>query len=206
MCKGDAPVEERTQNDRRSVRTMDAIQNVFVALILKKGFDAIRVSDIVTGAGLNRGTFYLHYADKYDLLEKTEASVLNDLKSLTVRAKRLNDLSSSAAEAFDRNFTQIADYMKRNADLMRALFTLEGKYSLRHKLCGLLDECFHAGLYPLRKSDVQIPSKYWIIYIFSADIGVLEAWLNDGCKEPTAEIVRVLSLMIQRGGYSVSTE
>lgn len=32
--------------------------------------ESLTVSDIARGAGINRGTFYLHYIDKYDLMEK----------------------------------------------------------------------------------------------------------------------------------------
>jgi len=36
----------------------------------KKGFEHISVKDITEGAMISRNTFYLHYADKYELLNK----------------------------------------------------------------------------------------------------------------------------------------
>ncbi len=37
-------------------------------LVLEKGFVATRIQDIAQRANVNRGTFYLHFADKYELL------------------------------------------------------------------------------------------------------------------------------------------
>ncbi|MED3564371.1 TetR/AcrR family transcriptional regulator, partial [Bacillus xiapuensis] len=49
-------------------KTKELLRNTLIDLIEEKGFDAISVRDITLKAGLNRGTFYLHYRDKYDLL------------------------------------------------------------------------------------------------------------------------------------------
>ncbi len=58
--------------DLRVVRTKTAIRNAFVELIEEKGFDAITVKDITTKANINRGTFYAHYQDKFDLMTKCQ--------------------------------------------------------------------------------------------------------------------------------------
>ena len=55
-------------NDRRSVRTRRNLGDALVALILKKGYDAITVQDIIDEADVGRSTFYMHYTGKEDLL------------------------------------------------------------------------------------------------------------------------------------------
>jgi len=55
-----------SSEDRRIARTKAAIREALVALIEEKGFDALTVKDIATRANINRGTFYLHYKDKFD--------------------------------------------------------------------------------------------------------------------------------------------
>ncbi|GAA3312554.1 hypothetical protein GCM10020331_000570 [Ectobacillus funiculus] len=42
----------------------------FIELSGKKEFKDITIKDITTEAMVNRATFYYHFADKYDLLEK----------------------------------------------------------------------------------------------------------------------------------------
>lgn len=68
--------------DLRVVRTKTAIRNAFVELIEEKGFDAITVKDITTKANINRGTFYAHYQDKFDLMTKCQEDIMYEFSSI----------------------------------------------------------------------------------------------------------------------------
>lgn len=46
------------------------IIEAFLQLLARKSFREISVIDIVKKAGISRSTFYLHFTDKFDLLEK----------------------------------------------------------------------------------------------------------------------------------------
>ena len=52
----------------------------------EKGFEAITVSDLTKKADINRGTFYLHYKDKYDLLEQSEEEIFVELDRIAEEA------------------------------------------------------------------------------------------------------------------------
>ncbi len=56
--------------DPRVIRTRQALDQAFAALLREKGFQAITVQDIARRAGLNRATFYAHFPDKHALLEQ----------------------------------------------------------------------------------------------------------------------------------------
>lgn len=56
--------------DPRIIRTRRLIMDSFIQLSMKKGFKDITIKDITTEATVNRATFYYHFTDKYDLLEK----------------------------------------------------------------------------------------------------------------------------------------
>jgi AcrR family transcriptional regulator len=60
--------------DPRIVRTRRLIMDAFIELSTKKEFKEITIKDITHVATVNRATFYYHFVDKYDLLEK----VLNE--------------------------------------------------------------------------------------------------------------------------------
>jgi AcrR family transcriptional regulator len=64
-----AAKEEKT--DPRVMRTRALLGHAFIDVISKKGFQAVSVQDITGKAGVNRTTFYLHFADKYALLDYT---------------------------------------------------------------------------------------------------------------------------------------
>ena len=61
------PIEEKT--DRRIKRTRSLLDQAFQEVLSEKGFQALSVQDITGKAGVNRTTFYLHFSDKYALLD-----------------------------------------------------------------------------------------------------------------------------------------
>ena len=65
--------------DRRVRKTQAAIKKAFFELLKSKGMDQVKVSEICERADLNRGTFYLNYLDKYDLLEKVIQDAIEQL-------------------------------------------------------------------------------------------------------------------------------
>ncbi|MFC2949147.1 TetR/AcrR family transcriptional regulator [Virgibacillus sediminis] len=65
-----------TKTDPRILRTRKLIMDSFIELSGKKEFKDITVKDITTEAMINRATFYYHFEDIYDLLEKVLSEVL----------------------------------------------------------------------------------------------------------------------------------
>src|SRR5690625_3934060 len=72
-------METQTKTDRRVLRTKEAINRSFLELFSEKEFDRITINDISERANVNRGTVYLHYMDKYDLLDKCIDDHLNKM-------------------------------------------------------------------------------------------------------------------------------
>ncbi|PAE41536.1 TetR/AcrR family transcriptional regulator [Bacillus sp. 7884-1] len=68
------------QIDPRILRTRKLIMDAFIQLSMKKEFKDITIKDITTVATVNRATFYSHFIDKYDLLEKAlSESVMREI-------------------------------------------------------------------------------------------------------------------------------
>lgn len=60
----------KKQIDPRIIRTRKLIMDAFIELSMKKDFKDITIKDITTNATINRATFYSHFIDKFDLLDK----------------------------------------------------------------------------------------------------------------------------------------
>lgn len=56
--------------DRRTRYTKQQIHQAFFELLRQKGFARTTVTGICNKAQISRGTFYLHYVDKYQLLDE----------------------------------------------------------------------------------------------------------------------------------------
>ena len=59
--------------DRRVRKTRRQLKECLTHLLKEKKIQDITVRELAEMADINRGTFYLHYKDVFDLLEKTES-------------------------------------------------------------------------------------------------------------------------------------
>jgi AcrR family transcriptional regulator len=66
----------QSKTDPRVQRTRRLIMDSFIELSAKKEFKDITIKDITAEAMINRATFYYHFEDIYDLLEKALSEVL----------------------------------------------------------------------------------------------------------------------------------
>ncbi|PAE40172.1 TetR/AcrR family transcriptional regulator [Bacillus sp. 7884-1] len=97
----------QSKTDPRVLRTRRLIMDSFIELSAKKEFKDITVKDITTEAMINRATFYYHFEDIYDLLEKALSEVLLvNLNGDFYKNDKLND------EAFVSIFIAITNFQK----------------------------------------------------------------------------------------------
>ena len=186
-------VKKNKAVDRRIVRTQLAIRDALVALIKEKGFDALTVSDIVDRANINRGTFYLHYKDKFDLLEQTETEVVKEIQQIFLGANSPQAGDSNTANQLQRLIITLFEYVKEHAELMHAFLGLQGNYSFIARLRSLMEQNLKLGaLSGLNVGNSLVPREYLIAYVLHANLGVLQAWLADGCRESPQEMALVL--------------
>jgi len=57
-----------TRHQRRRLQTRRQLIDAAVELVLEKGYQAVTIFDITERADLGRGTFYIHFKDKEDVL------------------------------------------------------------------------------------------------------------------------------------------
>ncbi|MBR2547635.1 MAG: TetR/AcrR family transcriptional regulator [Eubacterium sp.] len=57
--------------DLRVIKTLDSIETALITLLKTRPIDRITVTELAHTARINKGTFYLHYTDIYDLYDQT---------------------------------------------------------------------------------------------------------------------------------------
>lgn len=67
---------------KRQTQTKESLKIALIQLLQTKDFEAITVSDISRTAGVNRGTFYLHYVDKFDMMKQLEEEILHHILTI----------------------------------------------------------------------------------------------------------------------------
>lgn len=112
-------ISEKQQNKRASI--LDAAYELFV----EKSVNNTSIDDVVKKAGIAKGTFYLYFKDKYDLMERIiirkSALVLKYvLEELKCKKKQLE-------MSFDEQVLFITDRIVDYLETHRELITLMGK-------------------------------------------------------------------------------
>lgn len=175
--------------DARLRYTRMVIKNSFVELLKKKPINKITVKEICEMAEINRATFYKHYLDVYDLLDKIEEQFLVELeKSLAPRGER------SAAETL----SLIMINLKADADMYLALFSENGDPKFPKKI---FEKCYEIEQLMdsvSMKEPLSSEKKKWLYnYLAYGCNGIITQWVADGMKEPVSEVANFTEQLIQ---------
>lgn len=99
--------------DPRVLRTQKAFEDALLRLLINEDFEKITVCDIAKEANLSRATFYLHYEDKEDLLEKYLQKALEAFaENANICQEEFSYDISKPHPLFVRIFTHIQDNFK----------------------------------------------------------------------------------------------
>ncbi|KHF41715.1 TetR/AcrR family transcriptional regulator [Halalkalibacter okhensis] len=196
------------KTDRRIKRTKRLIRDALTDLMEEKGFEGITVRDLTEKADINRGTFYLHYQDKYDLLEQSENDIIKGIEAITEDINRYDSdlfISSSEYDKPTSFIIRLFEFIADNSNFMKVIIGPTGDPAFQGKLKEVMKNNI------LRKKESQIennqmlvPMDYFIAYVTSAHLGVIQYWLENGMKESPEEIAMVLSKTLLLGPARVA--
>lgn len=68
--------------DRRVRKTKNQLRQGLARLMVKKSLKEITVKELTDLVDMNRGTFYLHYRDIYDMAEKIEDEIMVEFQDI----------------------------------------------------------------------------------------------------------------------------
>lgn len=183
--------------DRRTIRTKKMIRSALAELIDEKGFNNISVTDLTQRADINRGTFYLHYVDKYDLLEKIENEIIQEIEEETKHLDSVNMMSIDASNEPLPFMVKLFEYFRENSVIIKAILGPKGDPTFERKIKRFIE----INLFEKQKlknfniDEAVISEEYFIQYILSADLGVIQYWLEKNMKESPDEMALILARM-----------
>jgi AcrR family transcriptional regulator len=187
-----------SNRDLRVIKTRSLIRNAFVKLMDEKGFKNITINDIADGAIINRSTFYLHYTDKYDLLQKTVAEAIKNILWLVEpQAHVVNEKLDY--ESFLQNLSDILKTVEKDALLYRIILndreTLGISRKFENALKDKLDVCFPMRLSISRDLCLElVPSIY---------VSAIRWWLNNDMKYSPSFLAKELVKFFKSGSQDI---
>lgn len=183
------------QADLRVIRTKFMIKNAFLELMGEIGFAKITVEGITKRAFISRNTFYLHYTDKYDLLNSLEDEALLEIKELIKEMPV--EIMKRKGFADSRPFSILIGvyrYIQENSRFFSLMINENG------------DPCFLPKLSETIKSiivqknmdvELKVPQGYMIAIIAGIQTSIIGEWLRSGMKETPEELAELIAAIFE---------
>ncbi|OXX83498.1 TetR/AcrR family transcriptional regulator [Paraclostridium bifermentans] len=185
--------------DRRILKTRSVIKKSLTSLMKEKPFDKITIKDITDKANINRATFYLHYMDKYDLLEQSQNDILNEIREVLADAFKIfnpQSLPIQDATTIIPFLSCVYECIGKNSDFVKVILGGNGDLNFHLKFKSLIEE-FIKKISVIKTPDAFcIPLKYLIETATSMHIGIISRWLEDGMVETPYELACITSNII----------
>ncbi len=163
--------------DRRNRKTQIAIKSVFLDLLKKQSFHDITVQQISELADINRGTFYFHYVDKYDLLENMENEKIEDIQNF-INEQSKNSDTEAPRDVVRNIMTYLIENIDQNLDFYTTMFNLGQVSMLQEKLYKLIFT--HLSSYKNMNDTIgDVPLSYFTSYVSGAGISFVKHWIQD---------------------------
>jgi len=161
--------------DRRILRTKEAIHNAFLELFVEKEFERITINEIADRANVNRATVYLHFLDKYDLLDKCMDNQLNKMLISCKLSKFLHDRLTDPDEMVE-SLRAVFDYFQEHYLFFSSMLTKQKTSIFREGMLKIIRNTVqkHIDMQGINQSMNQ---EMIINFIASAFVGTVEWWI-----------------------------
>lgn len=184
---------KKPSQDHRTRVTKMLIRDAFTKLLLQKPIQSISIKELCDLAGINRGTFYTHYVDIYDLRNQMEEEMFADFQEAlepVLHAGQLTPLKVT---------TGIFQCIRDNSDLCAVTL---GDYGDKRFLWRLIDWGREVCMEAYTKYFANAASeKIAAFYIFASAgcIGLLQEWFRTGLHASAEEIAEMADGLMHKG-------
>jgi len=171
---------------KRKTTTKENIKEALIQLLSEEKFENISISKLCKRAGINRGTFYLHYEDKYQMIDSFKSEIISQLHIFLEKERES-----------PRKFMLANFYILRsNERLINALSQshyIDFRGAIREFLSSIiLNENQKEKTRHFLSENFQIPHKYALEIFLSSIEGIISLWIAGGAQEEPEEITDII--------------
>lgn len=174
--------------DTRVQYTKSRFQQAVVELLGEKAIGAVTVKELCDRAGLNRGTFYMHYTEPMDVLHELEKRFYE---------KIMDGFSPSNEESL----TDRLKVMLTDRKVFAAILSRNGDPAFPVRACRLAYERVVHQEASEEKGEQEIPEEFQ--FIFAGCTWLIGSWLSSSDRIPPEQMARKL-LLLSSGVYNSS--
>ena len=177
--------------DRRIQKSKQAIMNAFINLMSEMDFNNITINKIADEANVNRGTVYLHFADKYDLLDQCVKAHVSQL--LTECSSDVDVSNFTTKAALLRTF----EYLEKNAFFYTTMMQNRGAPAFRNSLLVMIQHSLSKQFDSIYL-DPDLNKEITVQFLASAAAGLLEWWITNSMPYPASVMAEQLWSLLER--------
>lgn len=165
--------------DRRVARTQRSLRDALIALIHERGWDVVTVQDICERADVGRSTFYVHFADKEELL----------LSGFELFRGQLREHVAARADEPLAFLRPLIEHVREHQRMSRALVGKRSHQAVQREFMRLVSEMVERDVAPLMAAG---PRRNAVVrYLAGAVAELLVWWLDNRTGLDAAEIERI---------------
>jgi AcrR family transcriptional regulator len=190
-------LDERLLNraERRRLHTRDQLMQAAQELMFEKGYGSLTIKAITERADLGYGTFYLHFADKDDIVWALLYQFMHVWEAET--NERLRDVPFPRREFMSWVF--IFDYADKARESFKDIFGRQGSTVLLQRyqdhLAELHESNMRAGLYTAK---LDVPLDFLAQFITGALMRLLIWWVETPNTYTALDMARMLYQTVYR--------
>jgi AcrR family transcriptional regulator len=185
--------KEMQRLDPRVLRTRQLLKNALVELLEEMDIEKISVNRIAERAGINRVTFYLHYRDLPDMLEKMADEMVEDIYKVVS-----NHPEQASGEEWPL-LESLLKHIEANARLYKVTLTFRQSTIFTDRLVKMIEEMITTRL--VRQGgnpELEVERDIAIWYGSAALIGTIVKWLRRDMPYTPAYMARQITLLRSR--------
>lgn len=182
--------------DRRVRKTRAQLRQALVRLMQQKSIQDITVKELCAECDINRGTFYLHYTDVYQLLHSIEDELLEEFERVLDGLTAQTMLTGATpSPAMCRMFELLAD----NADICSVLLCHNGDMAFLEKTKAIVRGRVLDEWGAMFRKDGRDTYDYAYSFIVSGCIGMLQCWLEKDMPISPREMAAMVEGVLVKG-------
>ncbi|MRN54716.1 TetR/AcrR family transcriptional regulator [Paenibacillus monticola] len=191
--------------DRRKVRTKKLLRKALIEVMERKGAERITVSDLTKEADINRGTFYLHYMDSMDMLKQVKEEIWEGLRQRMDKLDSHEYLQYAEKREPYPAMVKVVEYFGENADFFRVILGPKGdpSFAIRIKEFLKTQHLSKVLQIDLDISNTIIPYDYMVTSIASANLSILQHWIETGRQQPPSAIALMITHIVGNAAFQL---
>jgi AcrR family transcriptional regulator len=178
--------EGQTKTNRKIRYTKMVLRESLMELMKSKAISDISIKEICAGADISRSTFYAHYKDQYDLLQKIEEETLTAANSILNKHDYIGN-KHGALKMVEEMLQYIAD----NNKSIHVLLSENGDINFQKRLFSSMYQRNVMKIMTDKLPDEET-REYYFMFIVNGSIGLIYHWIKSGLNKTVSELAKLI--------------